>query len=95
MSRGFKLRECTICGAEFAAEKGYKKMCPECTNAIQRNKGRRLPREYEAPSDIESYEKDVRKRYMKRYRDTIVAEGYAERQRAGTLSMVGKVRTEL
>ena len=95
MSRGVRLKECTVCGAEFAPEHGNKKMCPECTNALQRNKGRGLPREYEAPGDIETYERRIRERYMARYRDTIVAEGYADRQRAKTLAMVGKIRTEL
>ena len=95
MSRGVRLKECTVCGAEFAPVHGNKKMCPECTNAIQRNKGRRLPREYEAPSDLETYERQIRERYMERYRDSIVAIGYADRQREQTLKMVGKVKTDL
>lgn len=95
MSRGVRLKECTVCGAEFAPEHGNKKMCPECTNALQRNKGRGLPREYEAPGDIETYERQIRERSVARYHDTIVAIGYAERQIAASLEKAGKIRTEL
>lgn len=95
MSRGVILRECSICGAEFASEHGNKRMCPECTGVIKHSRGRRLPRTYDNPSNIENYESKMKARYMERYKDTIIAERYAARQIEATLAQVGKVRTEL
>lgn len=92
---GEKVKECTVCGAEFVPEHGNKRMCPECTNAIQRSKGRNLPRAYDNPRNIEEYESKVKARYMERYHDTIVAIGYADRQRASTLKMAGKIDINL
>ena len=88
-------RPCSVCGQTFAPEHGNKRICPEYSEVIHGNKGRHLPRQYEAPEDLVQYEAAVRKRYMSRYKDTIVAIGYAERQRAQTLAMAGKVKTEL
>ena len=95
MARGTKLKQCPVCGAEFAPENNYKRMCADCSNAITHGKGRKLPRTYDNPYDIESYESKLRARYMEQYHDTIVAIGYADRQMAETLQMAGKVRTEL
>lgn len=86
---------CDVCGAEFISRHGNKRLCPECTDALQHGKGRGLPRSYDTPADMESYEQKLRKRNIAKYKDTIVAIGYADRQRAKTLGMVGKVRTEL
>lgn len=88
-------KECVVCGTVFLSEHGNKRMCPECTTAIQQGKGRKLPKRYACPEDIEQYEEKVRRRNIAEYKDTIVAIGYADRQRAETLNMVGKVRTEL
>ena len=88
-------KQCVICGAMFVPQHGNSRQCPECVEALQKGKGRGLPRDYDAPSDLETYERRIRERYMERYRDSIVAIGYAERQREATLKMVGKVRTEL
>lgn len=88
-------KQCVICGAWFTPQHGNSRQCPECVDALQRGKRRGLPRDYDAPSDLETYERRIRERYMERYRDTIVAIGYADRQREQTLRMVGKVRTEL
>lgn len=88
-------KQCVICGAWFTPQHGNGRQCPECRDALQKGKGRGLPREYDAPSDLETYERRIRERYMERYRDSIVAIGYADRQREQTLRMVGKVRTEL
>jgi hypothetical protein len=41
------------------------------------------------------YEQKLLRRNVENYRDTIVAIGYADRQRAATLRLVGRVNTEL
>lgn len=88
-------RECVLCGSIFVPTHGCKKMCPECTDVVYHSRGRRLPKQYDNPTNIEAYEIKLRQRYMERYKDTIVAEGYAARQRANTLAMVGKIKVEL
>lgn len=88
-------KTCYICGMNFIAEHGNKRICPDCEEILYGNKGRHLPRQYEAPEDLVQYEAAVRKRYMERYKDTIVAIGYAERQMADTLKRAGKVKVEL
>lgn len=86
---------CQICGAKFIAKHGNKQMCPECFEITNKGKGRNLPKRYECPVDIEQYETRIRQKNIADYKDTIVAIGYAERQRAETLKMAGKVKTEL
>ena len=86
---------CQICGAEFIARHGNKRLCTECYEITARGKGRKLPRRYACPVDIEQYEARVRQRNIADHRDTIVAIGYADRQREQTLQMVGKVKVEL
>lgn len=88
-------RECEICGAEFVPINNYRRMCPECRNAIHHNKGRKLPRSYKNPTDVIKYENELRERNYENYRDHIVAEGYASRQIAKTLESVGRIKTEL
>ena len=72
---------CQICGAEFIARHGNKRLCPECYEITTRGKGRNLPRRYACPVDIELYEEKVRKQNIADHKDTIVAIGYADRQR--------------
>ena len=86
---------CQICGAEFIARHGNKRMCPECVEVLHGNKGRHLPRRYACPEDIEQFEARVRQQNIADYKDTIVAIGYADRQREQTLQMVGRVKVEL
>ena len=88
-------KECDYCGTEFVPTHRRQTLCPECRAATQYGRGRNLPRRYEGPADFEAYEKELRARNFANYTDRIVAAGYAERQRANTLRMVGKVRTEL
>ena len=95
MKKAYYEKTCTICGMDFVAKHGNKRTCPTCTQVISRGKGRKLPRRYECPVDIEQYEARVRQQNIADYRDTIVAIGYADRQRAQTLAMAGKVNTEL
>lgn len=93
--KAYKLIECEICGAEFQQTHGRQEMCPECRAAIHRGKGRKLPRQYSNPVNVEKYEAEMKERYKARFKDTIVAIGYADRQRAETLEMVGKIKVEL
>ena len=93
--KGFILRECELCGEEFKCTHGRQHICPECREVVYRNKNRKLPRQYGNPTNVEKYEREMMERYAARFKDTIVAIGYADRQRAQTLEMVGKVRTEL
>ena len=93
--KGYYEKVCQICGAEFIARHGNKRLCPECYEITNRGKGRCLPKRYECPVDIEQYEAKVRQQNIADHKDTIIAIGYAERQREATLAMVGKVRTEL
>lgn len=95
---------CPICGTIFTPKRGNQKLCgdPEC---IRRNKLDGQMRWYR-----KNYlkAKEQKREYMERVRkwnkrdkpharkpDTIVAIGYADRQRAETLKMVGKVKVEL
>lgn len=52
-------------------------------------------RTYDNPSNTNAYEIALRARWNKRYRDTIVAEGYADRQRQETLRRVPKIEPHL
>ena len=54
--------------------------------------GLEYPITYDNPTDIKQYEYKLRKRNIERFRDRIVATGYAERQKAKTLEMVGRVK---
>ena len=85
-------KECEICGTEFVATHGRQTQCPECRAALQYGRGRNLPRTYEGPADFEAYEKELRERNFANYVDRIVAAGYAERQKAKTLEMAGRVK---
>ena len=87
--------ECEVCGTIFIPSYGRRTLCDTCQQLLRNGKGRKIPETREGPTDVARHEKEVRKRYMERYHDTIVAEGYADRQRAKTLAMVGKVRVEL
>ena len=84
-------KECDVCGEMFVPTHGRQQMCRECREALILGRGRKLPRTYEGPKDFEAYEKDLRERNIANYVDRIVAVGYADRQRAETLKMVGKV----
>ena len=95
MKKEFYEKVCEICGAEFIAQHGNKRTCPTCTQVISKGKGRHLPRRYECPVDIEQFEARVRQKNIADYKDTIVAIGYADRQREKTLAMVGKVKVTL
>lgn len=89
------LKECCFCGAPFETERGYKKMCPECEDIISHNRGRKCARIYAGPVNVSAYEWNMRRRNIEEHKDTIIAEGYADRQKAKTLSTVSKIKTTL
>ena len=95
VEKEFYEKVCSVCGTPFIAKHGNKRICPECVEVLHGNKGRHLPRQYETPGDLEQYEAGVRSRYMERYKDTIIAIGYAERQMADSLRKAGRIKTEL
>ena len=99
----YEPRRCIICGKEYIPKRSDQRCClaPECMKERQRlnrieyrrkNYGRVLE------NNRRAMEKRRAERYLAEHppkEDTIVAIGYADRQRANTLRMVGKVRTEL
>lgn len=85
-------RPCTMCGKVFTPPHGNRKLCAACRERQGRNMGFEFPITYDNPADIEQYEYKLRKRNIESFRDTIVATGYAERQKEKTLEMVGRVK---
>ena len=90
-----QLKECDICGSPFEAVHGNKRLCDECLGFIRHNQGVARSIVYSNPGDIEAYERGLRRRNIENHRDTIIAEGYADRQRAKTLAGVEKIKTTL
>lgn len=91
-------RYCVICGKSFTPKRSNQVTCAstKCKKARTRQQQIRWHKE--------NHEKslEINRNYMRRIRektpakkDTIVAIGYADRQREKTLAMVGKVKVEL
>lgn len=95
-------KRCIICGREYIPKRSDQRCCldPKCLRERQRINQREY-RERNYGKVLESNRKaSARRRAEERMeeaklKDTIVAIGYAERQREQTLRMAGKVRTEL
>ena len=88
-------RPCSVCGNMFLPPHGNRKLCSDCRERMYRNLGREWPVNYEGPTNVEEYERQMRKRNRSNHVDTIIAIGYAERQMAASLEKAGKVKTEL
>ena len=100
--KNYEPRACIICGKEYIPKRSDQRTCAsdECKKARQRlnyleyrknNYARVLEnnrRTMKARREREKHETDSKQ-------DTLVAIGYAERQRAQTLQMVGKIKVEL
>ena len=92
---------CEICGKEYIPKRSDQRCClsPECTRERQRlNQTEYRKRNYERvlANNRRSMQRKREKRQAEtEKRDTIVAIGYADRQRAETLQMVGRVKVEL
>lgn len=101
--KNYEPRCCIICGKEYVPRRMDQRTCadPECKRARQRlNYLEYRKKNYAAV--LETNRRSMAKRRQKREmeehppkHDTIVAIGYAERQREATLKMAGKVNTEL
>ena len=99
----YEPRRCIICGKEYTPRRSDQRCCldPNCTKERQRLNQIEYRRTHYA-SVLESNRKSMAKRRAEKYlaehppkEDTIVAIGYADRQRANTLRMVGKVKVTL
>ena len=95
-------KRCEICGKEYIPKRSDQRCClsPECTRERQRlNQTEYRKRNYErvlANNRRTMKERRERKKQEKAQRkDTLIAIGYAERQREQTLQMVGRVKVEL
>ena len=84
---GLEPRQCAICGKTFIPRNKTQKSCgaPECVRKWKNRRDRTNKR---------AYKKKPKPVYVPKP-DTIVAIGYADRQREKTLAMVGKIKVEL
>lgn len=99
----YEPRICVVCGKEYTPKRSDQKTClsEKCKKEVMRMSQAEYRRVNYAKV-LETNRRSMAKRKEERRRmmhptkpDTIVAIGYADRQRANTLAMVGKVRTEL
>ena len=98
----YEPRRCIICGKEYIPRRSDQRCClsPECVRERQRLNQREY-RERNYVRVLESNRRaSAKKRAEKRMKenppkDTIIAIGYADRQREQTLRMVGKIKVEL
>lgn len=101
--KNYEPRRCIICGVEYIPRRSDQRTCgsQECKKARQRlNYLEYRKHNYAAllETNRRSMAKKRKEREMDKHPpkpDTIVAIGYAERQREKTLAMAGKVNTEL
>ena len=96
-------RICIICGKEYIPRRSDQRTCgcAECMKERQKLNYREYRKTHYA-AVLESNRKSMAKKRKEREmekrpqkKDTIVAIGYAERQRAETLKLAGRVNTEL
>ena len=99
----YEPRRCEICGKEYIPTRSNQRCCldPLCKEARKRLTWAEY-REKHYESVLSHNRKSMAKKRAEKYlaehppkEDTIVAIGYADRQRAETLAMAGKVNTEL
>lgn len=99
----YEPRRCVICGKEYIPRRSNQRCCldPECKAARKRLTWAEYREKHYGSVLAHNRESMARKREERRRQenppkeDTIVAIGYADRQRAQTLAMAGKVNTEL
>lgn len=96
MSTKYEPRRCCICGKEYVPRRIDQKTCgaEECKKQNRREHTVRNIAEIRERNKKYMQKKRDEKRWTPRP-DTIVAEGYADRQRAKTLAMVGKIKVEV
>ena len=101
--KDYEPRLCIICGVEYIPRRSDQRTCgcAECMKERQKLNYREYRRTHYAAlleTNRRSMAKKRKEREMEKQppkKDTIVAIGYAERQREATLRLAGKVRTEL
>ena len=103
MSKNYGPRKCIICGCEYIPRRSDQKTCGSKECMKERQKLNWLEyRKNNYAAVLKANRRYMAKRREERKReedppkkDTIVAIGYAERQKQKTLAMAGKVNTEL
>lgn len=93
--RNCEPRPCRFCGEIFTPTHGNRKLCDDCRIRFGRHQGLEWAITYDGPANNEEYEKRLAKQNREKYRDTIVAIGYADRQREATLKLAGRVDPHL
>ena len=101
--KNYEPRLCIICGVEYIPRRSDQRTCgsKECLRERQKLNYREYRRTHYAAlleSNRRSMAKKRKEREQKKNppkKDTIVAIGYAERQREATLKLAGRVNTEL
>lgn len=96
----FEKRSCVVCGTVFQPIRENVKTCsnPECKRKMKLERQKVWYKENYTRILEEKRKNKVNDNLDEPHRikpDTIVAIGYADRQRKQTLEMVGKVKTEL
>ena len=87
------MKICVFCGREYEERFDNQQVCKRCFREIT---GRN--RTWSFYTDVDQREFEIKTEWMKHApekNDRIVGEGYADRQKADTLSKVEKIRTEL
>lgn len=101
--KNYEPRVCIICGKEYIPKRSDQRTCgaDECMRARQRLNYLEYRKENYAAVLATNRRSMAKSREEKKHKenppkkDTIVAIGYADRQREQTLKMVGRVKVEL
>ena len=101
--KDYEPRLCIICGVEYIPRRSDQRTCgcAECMKERQKLNYREYRKTHYAAlleTNRRSMAKKRKEREMEKQppkKDTIVAIGYAERQREATLKLAGRVNTEL
>ena len=88
-----ELKRCMVCSRVYRPAFDNQQVCKKCFRMLT---GR--VRVWDVHTDINNRELEIRKEWMEHApakNDSIIGAGYAERQKADTLSKVEKIKTEL
>ena len=93
----YEPRQCVICGKVFVPTRKNEILCsdPACKKARHRQKIEAYKPKHNAARKRQREEAKLIKEHRKPKPDTIVAIGYADRQKAETLRMAGRVDPHL
>ncbi len=91
------IKVCEVCGKTFIPRTKRQRTC--ASDSCKRLLHKKTQREYESKHPGRNAEREEAKKHeeakVKAHLDSIIGEGYAERQIADSLRIAGKVRTEL